>query len=75
MAFFSLLSFGIINNLLINLEKLRLEAFRSNNIINQYIFQEIKKSYKNFITKWIENPSSIDKLKKKIVSSFRKFIR
>ena len=29
---------GLINNLLINLEKLRLDAFRNNNIINQYIF-------------------------------------
>lgn len=54
---------GIINSLSNSLEKLRLEAFRQENIVDQYIFQEINNTYKDFIVKWFENPTEFDDFK------------
>jgi ATP-dependent Clp protease ATP-binding subunit ClpA len=48
--------------------KLRLEAFRRGDIPTEFIFQEIENTYRNFIIKWLENPTKIDIESEKISS-------
>lgn len=57
---------SIINTELINLGKLRLEAFRRGDIPTEFIFQEIENAYRNFLIHWIEQPIEIYKKSKNL---------
>lgn len=57
---------SIINTELINLGKLRLEAFRRGDISTEFIFQEIETAYRNFLIHWIEQPIEIYKKSKNL---------
>ena len=57
---------SIINTELINLGKLRLEAFRRGDIPTEFIFQEIENAYRNFLIQWIEQPTELYKKSKNL---------
>jgi ATP-dependent Clp protease ATP-binding subunit ClpA len=59
---------SIVNAGIINLGKLRLEAFRRGDIPTEFIFQEIENAYRNFLIRWIENPTDIKEKPSKILS-------
>ena len=59
---------GIINSGLKKLSELRLAAFRQGDIASEFLFYELDYLYKNFLLKWLENPTNVsaNKLNKKI---------
>jgi ATP-dependent Clp protease ATP-binding subunit ClpA len=50
---------SLVNAGIKNLGTLRLEAFRRGDIATEYVFQEIENSYRNFLLRWIEDPSTV----------------
>ena len=44
---------------LINLEKIRYEAYIRNDIVTQFIITEVINSYRNFLLCWLDNPLNI----------------
>lgn len=59
---------GIVNASLVNIGKLKIEAFRRGDVASEYIFQEIINAYQNFLLRWIENPLSIPEVATPILS-------
>lgn len=59
---------AIINAGLVNLGKLRLEAFRRGDIPTEFVLQEIENAYRNFLVRWIESPHKIYEKPKTILS-------
>lgn len=51
---------SLINSSINHISKLKIEAFRSNNIATVYILQEIENAYNNTLIKWIKNPLNIN---------------
>jgi len=50
---------GIVNASLVNIGKLRVEAFRRADIATEFIFQEIENAYRNFLLRWIDDPLTV----------------
>jgi ATP-dependent Clp protease ATP-binding subunit ClpA len=59
---------GIVNTGLINLSKLRLEAFRRGDAPLEFILHEVENAYRNFLLRWIESPSKLPETNKTILS-------
>ena len=51
---------SLVNASLNNIGILRMEAFRRSDIAAEFIFQEIENAYRNFLLRWIENPTEIE---------------
>ena len=50
---------GVVNASLVNIGKLKLEAFRRGDIATEFIFQELENSYRNFLLRWVDNPTTL----------------
>jgi ATP-dependent Clp protease ATP-binding subunit ClpA len=50
---------SLVNASLNNLGRLKIEAFRRGDIASEFVFQELENAYRNFMLRWIENPSII----------------
>jgi ATP-dependent Clp protease ATP-binding subunit ClpA len=59
---------GIVNASLNNVGTLRVEAFRRGDIAAEFIFQEIENAYRNFLLRWVDNPSIVPEERKPILS-------
>jgi ATP-dependent Clp protease ATP-binding subunit ClpA len=51
---------AIINSSINHIGKLKIEAFRRNNIAVVYVLQEVEDAYRNTLISWLENPLSLD---------------
>lgn len=49
-----------INGAINHIGKLKIEAFRNNNIETVYILQEVENAYRKTLISWLENPSNIN---------------
>jgi ATP-dependent Clp protease ATP-binding subunit ClpA len=56
---------SIINGALVNIGRLRIEAFRRGNTATEFLFQELENAYRNFLLRWLENPSIIPEVPEK----------
>jgi ATP-dependent Clp protease ATP-binding subunit ClpA len=46
---------SLLNNILTNIGKLRLIAFRKKDIASEFLFQEIENAYRNFFLRWLNS--------------------
>lgn len=51
---------AVINSSINHIGKLKVEAFRRNNVAVVYILQEVENAYRNTLISWLENPLSVN---------------
>jgi ATP-dependent Clp protease ATP-binding subunit ClpA len=51
---------AMINSSINHIGKLKIEAFRRNNIAVVYVLQEVENAYRNTLISWLENPLHLD---------------
>ena len=61
-----------INAVLVQINHLKIEAFRSGDIASEFILQEIQNAYKNFFLRWLEAPATIPEYSISVLSPISK---